>query len=223
MNSHLREDGRVWYKGYAERVILKIRKPLIWRRVVFWSHHRISQAVPFRFPHALFPDVETYGRRGDYFNTDNPSELELDALFKGTIDQDYNSRNRWEQKISPTKNRVVFDKTMTFNPGYRQEQFDGTNVVQDATNGTLDGHLINKRFWHGGKKCSGPVIYDDRESGSLLVSNDRDGWSSWDPKSRGNLYILDIFTQGYDTGTAYDTRESIGTVAYTGTSYWHEK
>lgn len=210
-NDHQRESTEVFFKGWSERVTIRNAKPLMWRRIVFWSFRRLSKGIPYRYDSSTTPEnVKTYKRRGDYYLND----AEINSLFNGTVNLDFTAHNRWMAPLDRHHCRIVSDRTTTLNPGY--------DLTASASEGFSDGVIRHQKFWYGGKQGSGRIIYEDQEAGSMVFNEDN-GWSSYDPKSKGNLYVMDIFSQGWDDLTPPDERAIVGTVEFNGTSYWHEK
>lgn len=205
-NKTIREQSKVYFKGYREESLLRIVKPLLWRRIVYWSFRRDEQAIPYRYDTAS--RFEYYTRRTTFVA---PSASDYSNWFQGTNGVDYHQYNLIFAKFNNNRNKVVYDKTKVMNPGVNWSGYAGTN-------GFTDTGLHPVKWWFKG----GYIQYDDKERGSEVATNDRNGWSALDPVSKGNMYILDIFSQGWDNDTV-GTNDEVGTISNQGVAYWHEK
>ena len=191
----VRESKYVKYTGYREKVHITTSAALIWRRIVIWSYNRIPNAVG---PTKTDANGNTYDTRQitPLQNTEDWRTF----IFRGTQGIDYTVDTLHEAPLNSDHFTVAYDRTRTLNPRRPGgDQFD---------------FIHNAKFWnHGGK-----IIYSDDESG-LTKGPETNGWSALGRESKGNLFILDIFS----TGTSLTSNQSgVARYAPVGTKYWTE-
>lgn len=189
-NDHTRNSQDIYFRGFKERFWVQTGNvPLIHRRVVFWVQQVIEQARPL----ITFPTNEnpTYSRP---FTNITGQSLLMEYLFQGTAGIDY-ANNFWPTaKLDRRNTRVISDTTKITNPG----NDTGTQKLYSTWVG------VNRR-----------LSYMDEERGGAEQSSP---WAAPSPWTPGNLYIMDIFTQGFEDPpeTEYARFSTQATV------YWHE-
>ncbi len=165
---HTRNQSTIWYTGYQERMELSSTISYIWRRVVFWTHHRIPEAVgPQKIP--AQEDIQHYYTRQMTPLTNTAQFRQF--MFQGADGIDYNTSTLHLAPMNKRNMKIVMDKTYRINE--------------------LNNRLTTKKhFFRGGK-----IIYDEHEIGSGV--DDTSYWSTADiQNSKGNLYVFDIFSDG---------------------------
>lgn len=186
-----RASSHIGYTGYKEVVNIATGKPLVWRRMVFWSFDRYVDAQP------AVKDVSGVGTLNR-----NITPLGLGTaqqFFKGTLNVDFTANTLHQVPLDTNKCQVVSDRRRTLNPRYQSSD-------------TYD-FIFEQKFWYRG----GKIIYDDSEYGSKVL--EPSGWASLAPQQKGNLYILDMFTDAFSSTANLD---SIARFSATGTAYWVE-
>lgn len=189
-NDHTRNAQDVFFRGFAERFWVQTGgSPLVHRRIVFWAQQVIEQARPLlTFPPNAPPQ---YSRP---FTDIKGESLLMEYLFQGTSNVDYATDYWPAAKLDRRHTRVISDTTKTTNPG----------------NDTATQKLY--KTWIGVNRR---LSYQDEESGGGETSSPWAAPSPWNP---GNLYVMDIFTQGMGARSA-----AVGAQFSTqGTVYWHE-
>ena len=188
---HSRFAQQVYMTGYKERVGIQATAPFLWRRIVFWTYHRIPNAIG---PKKGGGDASTFA----YYTrqmTPISNTVELrDLVFKGMDGIDYDARSLLNAPLNHQSIDVQMDKTYSMN----------------AVGGSMPKIQNRKHFYRGGK-----MIYADTETGNVNASSP---WSSQSRKSRGNMYILDVFG---DMGFS-DTKTQVGKIQTEGRLYWSE-
>lgn len=188
---HSRFAQQVYMTGYKERVSLQASAPFLWRRIVFWSSHRIPNAIG---PKKGGGDASTFA----YYTrqmTPIQNTVELrDLVFQGQDGIDYDARTLLIAPLNHHAIDVQMDKTYNLN----------------AVGGSMPRIQNRKHFYRGGK-----LIYADTETGNVNASSP---WSTHSRKSRGNMYILDVFG---DNGFS-DSKTQVGKFQTEGRLYWSE-
>ena len=191
--AHERSNSRIHFTGYREKVMMKMTQSVIWRRIVVWSHERVSaakppikggggtQSVPGKRQRNILPQANT-----EYFR---------EWLFQGTQGIDYTTNTIHQAPINRSNVTVSYDRTSIINPN---------NAPTEG-----NGKLIEKKFWNPG----GLIKYDDDEAGSKNFNEP--GWSARSGNSKGNMYIVDIFTTPGISSAS-------GVFQPQGTTYWVE-
>lgn len=186
-----RQSSHIGFTGYKEVVNIATAKPLVWRRVVFWSFERYTMAQP--------PLKDAGDTR---FLTRNITPIQIGSvqeLFKGTINVDWTQNTLNQVPMDTHKMRVVSDRRRTINP-----RFQSTNTYD---------YVVEQKYWYRG----GKIIYDDSEYGSEIL--EPSGFASLAPQQKGNLYILDMFTDAFSSTADLS---SVARFSATGTAYWVE-
>lgn len=200
VNNHTRGAASCYYRGVRDRIMVAASFQLIHRRVCFWSHSQISSATPYDIP----------GDDGDIAYTRRPLQkinpstdtATFRYLFKGTVGVDFTEDSRWDSPMANNRIQVVYDRQYPVNPNY--------NVAE----GNAFGKISTKKLWH---PMNSTVKYDDWEQGREI---DAASWGNAHPASRGNFYILDMFSTGQDVPS--ETATQCGSYSTESTVYWHE-
>lgn len=186
---HRRGQPTIFFKGYRENVNLTVQSSVIWRRVVLWSYRRVVEMQPplkGTAPAAYHVRQLTPISNTVAFRT---------WLFAGTQGIDYTVQTLHQAALNTTNFVVQSDKTRTIN----------WNV--DAT---VDFKYYEKKFWNPG----GKIVYPYDEQGET-TSLGAGGFSANSRESKGNMYIIDIFSAPGTNGT-------VGNFSPQGTRYWKE-
>lgn len=118
----------------------------------------------------------------------------MEYLFQGTANDDYVAGYWPAAKLDRRHTRVISDTTKTTNPG----NDTGTQKLYSTWVG------VNRR-----------LSYMDEERGGGEISSP---WAAPSPWAPGNIYVMDIFTQGFN-----DPPEgNAATFTTQSTVYWHE-
>jgi len=191
-NDHTRNAQDIFFRGFKEKFwVLTRNVPLIHRRVVFWA-----QIVPTRARATVVPNAQadappTYYR--NFTEIQDDSDL-MNYLFQGEAGLEYENLYWLSAKLDRRRTLVISDTTKKFNPGNET----GMQKLYSTWIG------INRR-----------LSYPDEESGSAEFS---DPWVAPSPWSKGNLFVMDMFSQGFDPPSAGDE----ATFCTQSTVYWHE-
>lgn len=174
--AHERSNSRIHFTGYREKVMMKMTQSVIWRRIVVWSHERVSVATPpIKGGGSGIP-----GKRQRNIQPQANTEYFREWLFQGTMGTDYTTNTIHQAPINRSNVTVSYDRTSIINPN---------NAPTEG-----NGKLMEKKFWNPG----GLIKYDDDEAGSKNFNEP--GWSARSGNSKGNMYIVDIFnTPGIST------------------------
>lgn len=189
--AHTRFSDRTYVSGYKESVDIWSSGPFIWRRVVFWSY---QQAFSAQGPKKGGSDASA----GAY-HTRQMTPVENDDTFRrwifaGTQGVDYDVRTLHQAPLNHKWLDVAMDKTYRFNG-------QGGNLAR----------IQNFRHFYPG----GVVQYADQEFGNV---NSGSPWSVTSRGSKGNMYILDIFSDG----GMNDSNSTAGRIQCEGKIYWSE-
>lgn len=198
-NNYTRSSVYTYYKGTQERCFITTKTPLFWRRIVFWTHTRFSEAVPWRISGESH---ETYylRRTDEYAPTDTDFTRMINEVFAGTDGIDRNMSTIWNQQLAKQRIKVVFDRT---------HHIPANSSAPTVT----QGDKYFRKYWHRG----GKMQYGDTEEGMELAGASGEGFSDYG-RNLGNQYILDIFSTGQTEGS-----EQVGSFGVTTTRYWHER
>lgn len=191
---HTRDQNKIHFTGYKERVFINSFASFVWRRVVLWSYEQLSFAQP------PMKGADSTTRTRQITPIANNSLLR-GFLFRGTQGIDYNIGTLHQATLNTANFTVISDQTRTINP----------NKPTGSVTGD-PGKIQEYKFWYPG----GRILYEDREQGTkdLLQS----GWSTMSRASKGNMYIFDFFSDGAQAGTT----TQIGGFQPTGCNYWIE-
>lgn len=156
----------VFFVGFKDMVYFELVRPIIWRRVVFWTHERYEWAQ------------SVLNSSGDYFRRVEPQTVLsqpdfINDLLQGDVGRDYENRFMFDSKIDNRRNRVVYDRKIT------------VNVGNDSI-----GKIVNFKRWHDIRRL---IQYDDAESGGDIETQ---VWAVDKSGTSGNLYVLDMFHMG---------------------------
>lgn len=190
-NDHTRNAQDVYYRGFSETFWVQTGStPLVHRRIVFWAQQIIEQA---RALITFEPNAPpTYYRP---FTDIRGDSLLMEYLFQGTTPADWQGQFPLSAKLDRRHCRVISDTRKITNPGNET----GTQKLYKTWVG------VNRR-----------LSYADDENGAGETSSP---WTGPIPFNPGNLYVMDIFTQGFTGPTVGDVPARFTTQA---TSYWHE-
>lgn len=158
---------------------------------MFWSYYKNPTAIGPRKGGSNSASAAYYTRQMTPIQNDQNLRHHM---FKGTQGIDYDRQTIIMAPINRDHCDVVMDKTQTLNP-----IGEGMPRVQHR-----------KHYFKGGR-----IIYDGDEAGSVVLNSE---WSTLGRRSRGNLYILDIFGDG---GFSSD-RTTKGQFLTEGRLYWTE-
>lgn len=175
--------------------------PLIWRRIAVWSYTRIPQAVTNP---KTYQGIQPVRQRQITPQVNDPGFRQF--WFQGFQGVDYNIDTIHEAPLNRQNFTVLYDKKMIINPQRGPQSFANSF-----------GELRSRKFWHRG----GRIIYDNQERGHDVTSGLEtiDGWSVNARNSRGNMYILDIFTDG---GSGTSDQAAVAKYWPVGRRYWKE-
>lgn len=189
-NDHTRNAQDVYFRGFKERFWVQTSQiPLIHRRVVFWAQLVMEQARALvTFPTNAPP---TYYRP---FTDIRGDTVLMEYLFQGTAGTDWANQFPISAKLDRRHTRVISDTTKVTNPG----NDTGTQKLYNTWVG------VNRR-----------ISYADEEFGGGDTSNP---WAAPSPWSPGNLYVMDIFSQGFQAPPEGEA----ATFTTQSTVYWHE-
>lgn len=191
--AHARFRDTVYWTGYQERMEVRSTSSFLWRRVVFWSMNQIVSALGPKKGGADASPFTYYTRQMTPIQNESTFRQ---FIFQGTEGIDYTISTQHLAPINRDNCKVVMDKTWRINQG----GYSNTDA------------LISKKHWYRG----GRICYADNEAGNV---NQSSPWSvTNDNKSRGNMYILDIFSDG----GAKETTQQVGRFQCQGQSYWKE-
>lgn len=191
-NDHTRNAQDIFFRGFKEKFwVLTRNVPLIHRRVVFWAQIVPLQARASVVPNAQADAPPTYYR--NFTEIQGDSDL-MNYLFQGEAGLEYENLYWLSAKLDRRRTLVISDTTKRFNPGNET----GMQKLYSTWIG------INRR-----------LSYPDEESGSAEFS---DPWVAPSPWSKGNLFVMDMFSQGFDPPSAGDE----ATFCTQSTVYWHE-
>lgn len=189
--AHGRFNEKIYVSGYKERVAIQSTAPFIWRRIVFWTYNQIPAAIG---PRKGGSDASTTA----YYTRQMTPIVNAPALrnlvFQGTDGIDYTAETLYMAPLNHSRIDVVMDKSYNMNP-------------LDSGVGRMQ---IRKHYYRGGR-----IWYMDEESGNR---NDGSPWSVPSSKSKGNMYILDVFSDGGFFSSARDA----GAIQCEGRLYWSE-
>lgn len=175
---HERSASVIHFTGYREKVLIQAHESMIWRRIVVWSHEKLTAGTP---------PMKNQGPEGLQYRTRNISPIPNTAalrnfLFTGTQGIDYTKQTIHQASLNRANVTPVYDRTSIINPN------NGPTLG--------NGKLVEKKFWNPG----GKLVYDEVESGAKDFVNN--GWVAQSGSSRGNMYIFDIFNTPGVTSTA---------------------
>lgn len=189
-NNHTRNQSDIFLRGFKERFWVQTgATPLIHRRVVFWAQITPASARPLIEPATNSPP--TYYR--PFTEIQGDSQL-MEYLFQGDAGTEYESLYWPAARLDRRKVMVISDTTKTTNPG----NDTGTQKLYSTWVG------VNRR-----------LRYPDEEIGSGEIS---EPWAAPSPWQRGNLFIMDIFTQGFQPPAVGES----ASFCTQSTVYWHE-
>lgn len=117
-----------------------------------------------------------------------------EVVFKGVQGIDYNERTLINAPLNKDVLDVVMDKTQTVNP----------------IGGGMPRIQSRKHFFRGGR-----IVYDQKEAGEVETNSE---WSVFGRKSKGNMFILDIFSDNGMSGS----KTTKGQFSCEGRLYWTE-
>ena len=109
---HSRFAQQVYMTGYKERVSIQAAAPFLWRRIVFWSSHRIPNAIGPKEGRSDASDFAFYTRQ----MTPIQNTVELrDLVFQGQDGIDYDARSLMNAPLNHHAIDVQMDKTYNLN------------------------------------------------------------------------------------------------------------
>lgn len=191
--AHGRFRETIYWTGYQERMEVRATGSFLWRRVVFWSVNQIAAALGTKKGGGETSPFTYYTRQMTPITNDTTFRQ---FLFQGTEGIDYTITTQHLAPINRDNCKVVMDKTYRMNQG----GFSNTDA------------MVSKKHWYPG----GRIQYADREAGNL---NQSSPWSvPNDQISRGNMYVLDIFSDG----GAKESTQQVGRFQAQGRCYWKE-
>lgn len=186
---HGRWKEDIYLTGYKERVDIASSGPFLWRRCVFWSYLQIDSAIGRRTQST---------RAGPYYTRQMTPIVNTEALrnafFEGTSGVDYTPQNLHMAPLNRRALDVVMDKTYRFTG-----QSDNVTRLSQR-----------KHYFPGGR-----IQYNDLQVGSI---GEGSPWSVPSRTSKGNLYILDIFSDANLSSNSVTP----GVVTCSGKLYWSE-
>lgn len=189
---HARFQKSIDVTGYKDKLTMTFDSSFIWRRIVFWSHERFTEALgPLKGDFNL-PSRQYYTRQL------TPITKSIDwknLVFAGTEGIDYDTQTLHMAPLNKKAIYVQMDKTYTLNGGE-----------------TSDFTIRHYKHWFPG----GRIDYDDQESGNINVLSKP--WSERSVRTKGNMYILDIFSDAGSHSSAVD----VGRMYAEGRLYWKE-
>lgn len=188
---HARNQETVYLTGYKERVDIQAQTFFIWRRIVFFTFLQVPNAV----------GPKKGGGGNNYFKhyTRQMTPIQNDAtlrslVFQGSDGIDYTANTLHIAPLNHSRIDVVMDKSWNMNP-------IGAGAFKMQA---------RKHFFRGGR-----MIYADEEVGNVNASSP---WSVPSRKSKGNMYILDVFSDG----GFHSTLGEAGKIQCEGKLYWSE-
>lgn len=171
-------------------------QPFVWRRIVVWSYKQL----PFMAP--VLKGTEPgnmYNRMFRNIVPTSDTQVLRDFLFVGQRDVDYARLTEHNAKVDTKNMTVAYDRTRNLNPNGDPAEFN---------------KILTFNFWHPG----GYIIYDDDEFGSNVgVSQFYSGPTR---RSKGNMYIFDIFSGGLASTADLN---NVGRISTQSTVYWKER
>lgn len=189
---HSRYQQSIDIKNYRENVTMTFDSSFLWRRVVFWTHERFTEAVgPLKGDFNL-PSRQYYTRQITPL-TKAPDWKNL--VFAGTEGIDYDTQTMHMAPLNRKAIRVQMDKTYRMNGG-ESADFTIRNYKHSFPGARMD--------------------YEQQESGNTDVLSGP--WAEQSVKSKGNMYILDIFTDAGGHSSAVD----VGKFFAEGRLFWRE-
>lgn len=187
---HGRFNDKIYLSGYKERINISAFVSFLWRRIVFWAYVQIPAAMGPR-KGGSDASASTYYTRQ---MTPISNQLDLRTLvFEGNQGVDYDVDTLIQAPVNKRFVHVQMDKTYNLNPN------------------TTNPKIFNFNHYYRG----GPLWYQDNESGNY---NTGSPWSCPNRSSKGNMYILDIFSPGVQA----DQGRDMGLVQCEGRLYWSE-
>jgi len=225
MTHYVRNTQDVFFKGFQDTWTINSgpgtgNDRWTHRRIVFWSHQQYPAGVPIQ--NSLSPTL--YYRPLNVLDLTNAGvQGFMESVFQGTVNVDYASY----LTASVDKRRValVSDRKIKHEPRY----------AETVAGGDIGGQL--QRIYRTPHFINRTIRYDDEERGDVDVPGD-DGeepggpgdshgspWSVNNPRSAGNLYVLDIFmlgTDGRPPGAAI-AGENFAFISTDARVWWHEK
>lgn len=189
-NDHTRNTSDIFFRGFAEKFWVQTGPvPLVHRRICFWAQITPAAARPLIQPATNSPP--TYSRP---FTEIQDDSVLMEYLFQGNAGVDYAATTWPGSKLDRRRCRIISDTTKITNPG----------------NDTATQKLYST--WCGVNRN---MRYADEELGSGEIS---EPWAAPSPYNPGNLFIMDIFTQGFQNppageGARFTTQSTV---------YWHE-
>lgn len=189
---HQRHTTTTYISGYKERISVFSLLPCTWRRIVFWSYQRVLAAAgPLKG--GAEHQVQAYYTR-QMTPVENSQDLR-NWIFQGTQGVDYTKETLIRAPVNHKHIDVVMDKTYNL---------QGTQSNPKS--------YSFKHYFPGGR-----LIYDDNEQGGY--DSITGGYSTTSRKSKGNLYIFDMWSDG---GFITSSESKAGGFQAEGRLFWSE-
>lgn len=189
--AHARAQDKVYFTGYKERIDVQAQTFFIWRRIVFWTYNQIDAAIG---PTKGGGGNNNFGHLTRQMTPIQNTRVLRNLVFQGEDGIDFTAQTLHLAPLNHSRIDVQMDKSWNMNP-------IGANAYKMQS---------RKHFFRGGK-----IEYSDSEVGGAVFSSP---WSSPCRKSKGNMYILDIFSDG----GFHDSNQEVGKIQCEGKVYWSE-
>lgn len=187
---HGRFSDKIYLSGYKERINISVTNSCLWRRIVFWCYVTIPAAMG---PKKGGSDASPYNYYTRQMTPIENSQDLRDIVFEGNQGVDYGVDTLIQAPVNTRFINVQMDKTYRLNPNTTQSKIYNFN-----------------HYYRGGR-----LWYMDDESGNF---NSGSPWSVPNRTSKGNMYILDIFSPGVQVSET----TSHGVFQCEGRLYWSE-
>lgn len=188
---HARHSSKIYFTGYKERMDIQAQTFFVWRRIVFFSYVQIGVA---QGPIKGGGGNKNFGHYTRQMTPIQNSVQLRNLVFQGTDGIDYTANTLHIAPLNRAMIDPIMDKSWNMNP-------IGSSAPRVQQ---------RKHFFKGG-----PIIYQDEESGSTNFSSP---WSAFSRRSKGNMYILDVFSDG----GMHDTNGEVGKIQCEGKVYFSE-
>lgn len=214
IETHARQSETILFRGITEVISITAPHTTIWhRRICFWHHAQLSQAVPLQSSGA----TTTFFRRWDPLDPTTGDGLFLfRLLFQGTQNIDWTS----PLNAAVDKNRISLFS-------------DKLRLWRSTTSGsTAEDQIVpilsaRKYYRHFPMRM---ITYNDEESGAFDVQPPDEGadsqgspWASNRGGSPGNFYIVDFFSVNGDISDDVLPETQDFPLRCDSTIYWSEK
>lgn len=187
---HSRHNRQIYFTGYKERIGVLATSHFFWRRIVFWSYQRVPIAGgPIKGGSEGQPQAYYTRQLTPIANTE---ELR-NWVFRGTSGVDYTPATLHQAPLDHDNIDVVMDKTYQMNSNSGEPKM-----------------VYRKHFFRGGR-----IIYADDEVGNYDIGSP---YSSLSRRSKGNLFILDVFSDG----SFHSSNQQVGQFQTEGHLFWSE-